>query len=173
MWNNENIWNLKGFHAITEKMQRSGDIRLLHLIEKHGPRNGAEILEELQSYNDSRMQYINHMHPRSFRYSKPSPSYLYSTLKKMECEGLISKNKEDKYELTEKGKISLNKLHEFFQTEKREKDDAFTIENALTELESYIDYLEDTGKEKLKVHLESIENLIARLKNIKESLDNN
>jgi DNA-binding PadR family transcriptional regulator len=113
------------------------------------------------------------MHPRSFRYSKPSPSYLYSTLKKMECEGLISKNKEDKYELTEKGKISLNKLHEFFQTEKREKDDAFTIENALTELESYIDYLEDTGKEKLKVHLESIENLIARLKNIKESLDNN
>jgi DNA-binding PadR family transcriptional regulator len=89
----------------------------------------------------------------------------------MECEGLISKNKEGKYELTEKGKNSLNKLHEFFQTEKRGTDDSFTIENVFTELDSYVDYLEDTGKEKLEVHLESIENLIVRLKNIKESLE--
>jgi DNA-binding PadR family transcriptional regulator len=171
MWNNENIWNLKGFHAITKKMQISGDIRLLHLIEKRGPRNGAEILEELQTISDSRIQYMNHMHPKRFGYSKPSPSYVYPALKKVECEGLISKNKEDKYELTKKGKISLNELHEVFKTDKRGKDDAFNIENAFTELDSNIDYLEDTGKEKLKDHLESIENLIIRLKNIKELLE--
>jgi DNA-binding PadR family transcriptional regulator len=171
MLNNENIWNLKRFHAKIGEMQISGDIRLLHFIEKQGPRNGAEILEELQKFSDSRMKYMNHMHTRRFRYSKPSPSYLYPSLKKMECEGLISKNKEGKYELTEKGKNSLNKLHEFFQTEKRGTDDSFTIENVFTELDSYVDYLEDTGKEKLEVHLESIENLIVRLKNIKESLE--
>jgi DNA-binding PadR family transcriptional regulator len=64
---------------------------------------------------------MNHMYPRRFGYSKPSPSFLYPSLKKMECEGLISKNKEDKYELTKKGKISLNQLHEFYQTEKKER----------------------------------------------------
>lgn len=203
MWNNESIWNLKRFHAKIEEMQKFGDIRLLHLINKHGPQNGAEILNELQNAGDSRMQQMNHMnpgsfgcgprggaeilnelrnssdprmhhmHPRNFGYSKLSPSYLYPALKKMEFNGLISKNKEDKYELTEKGKNSLNKLHEFFQTEKGMTEDPFTLEDAFTELDSYVDYLEDTGKEKLKIHSESLENLIERLKNIKESVDNN
>ncbi len=171
MWNNENIWNIKGFRAITKKMKISGDIRLLHLIDKNGPRNGAEILDELQSIRDSRLQQLNHMHLKNFIHPKPTPSYLYPTLKKMECEGLIIKNKEEKYELTEKGENSLNELHEFFRREKRGNDEAFTIENAFTELDSNIDYLEDTGKEKLKDHIKSIENLITRLKNIKESLE--
>jgi len=202
MSNNENIWNLKGFHAKIEEIQRSGDIRLLHFIEKQGPRNGAEILNELQKFSDLRMQYMNHMHPRSFgcgplnraerhdelqnvsdsrihhmshmqpkRFRYSSPSYVYPALKKLEGEGLISKNKEDKYELTGKGKNSLKELQEVFKTDKRGGDDAFNIENAFTELDSNIDYLEDTGKEKLKDHLESIENLIVRLKIIKESLD--
>jgi hypothetical protein len=31
MLNNENIWNLKRFHAKIGEMQKFGDIRLLHL----------------------------------------------------------------------------------------------------------------------------------------------
>lgn len=175
MWNSENIWKLRGFHEKIWEMQKFGDIRLLSIISKHESINGAELLNELQNLNDSRMRQfhtlrMNLMSNAGYRCHKPSPSYLYPALKKMESEGLIHKNEADEYELTNKGRDALNEVHGFSRSENSETTGVLTIEDVLTELDSYISYLEDIEKEKLESKTEYIGSMIERLKKIKESI---
>jgi DNA-binding PadR family transcriptional regulator len=170
MWNTWKNLHEK-FHERIEEMQKSRGLRIwiLHVLDEHGPKNGVEIMDAVQTHQKT-LLHLNregHRHPK-----RPSPGSVYPMLKKMVAENLISKREDGRYELTEKGQEIIYKIfgHLHGLHNKNTHRGAFAIENALTEIDSYVSNFEDIKKEKLIPHEESIGNLSERLKNIKESL---
>lgn len=170
MWNTWKNLHEK-FHERIEEMQRSRGLRIwiLHVLDEHGPKNGVEIMDAVQTHYEG-----IHRHHGSYRHSnRPSPGSLYPMLKKMVTEGLIAKREDGRYELTEKGHKIIHKLfgHPFFRSNGKKMDrGAMAIENALAEIDDYVSYLEDIKKEKLTHHEELIGLLSERLEKIKDSL---
>lgn len=181
MWNNENMWDkLKSihdeFHERIEEMQMFGGLRMwiLHVLDEHGPKNGVEIMDAVQThyYAIHQMYGLHKMHHGSHKHSKrPSPGSIYPMLKKMVAEGLINKREDGRYELAEKGQTVIIKLLGHFRPHENINHGSFAIESALSNIDGYIAYLEDIKKEKLTPHENLIENLSERLKKIKESLN--
>lgn len=155
------------FHERMEQMQRFGGMRILilHVLDENGPKNGVEIMDSIQVHQES-CTMSRHGH----RHSRPSPGSLYPMLKKMVKEGLISKREDGKYELTEKGNKTINKLYGRFKPHEKMDRGEYSITRALTEIEGYISYLEDIKEEKLAPHAELIGELSERLKKLNESL---
>ena len=176
------------FHERIEEMQKCRGLRMwiLHILYEHGPKNGVEIMDALETHyekiNHLRQEYrrMRHEHQghqyesrRDHRPKRPSPGSVYPMLKKMVDEDLIHKREDGRYELTEKGQKVIHKLfgHPFFRQHEKHMDrGALAIENALAEIDSYISYLEDIKKEKLMPHKELIGELSERLKKLKKSL---
>lgn len=158
-------------------MQKTKGMRIwiLHILDQHGPKNGVEIMDAIQSHHEDQKEDINHEHHRNHVHSKrPSPGSIYPMLKKMINEGLIIKREDGRYELTKRGQKLIHKLfgHTFSPSQRKQIDrEAFTIESALTEINVYISYLEDIKGEKLILHEELIEKLSERFKKIRESIE--
>ncbi len=171
MWNTWRNLHEK-FHETIEEMQKSKGLRIwiLHILDQHGPKNGVEIMDAVQSHHED----IHRMHNGCHEYSKrPSPGSIYPMLKKMVDENLIARREDGRYELTDKGKKIIDKLfgHPFFRSHGKQMDRGeFAIKSALTEIDGYVSYLEDIKREKLILHEELIEELSERLKKLRESL---
>ena len=157
----------KDYHERIDEMQNLGGLRIwiIHVLDEKGPKNGVELMDAVQTH----YMGLNKPGHRRKRHSKrPSPGSVYPMLKKMVDENLIDKMEDGRYELTKKGNEKSYKIfrhsHGNYSNLSRS-----AIENTLTEIGSNIAYLENIKKEKLLTHEELIENLITRLKLIKES----
>jgi DNA-binding PadR family transcriptional regulator len=161
----------KEFHERIEEMQRFGGLRIwiLHVIEEHGPANGVEIMDAIQRHQES-LELMAWNRRGGHRPPRPSPGSIYPMLKKMIDEGLISKKEDGKYTLTEKGEKVIYKLSGRLR-HLRDMDRAtISINNALTEIDGYVSYLEDIKKSKLVPQKEIIGELSERLKKLEKSL---
>ncbi len=163
------------FHERIEEMQKSRGLRIwiLHILDEHGPRNGVEIMDAVQSHHERMQHIVHHVDQRGHhghsKYAKrPSPGSVYPMLKKMVDENLIIKMEDGRYELTEKGEKTIRLIFGHVRRKNMDRN-AIAIENALMEMDGYVSYIEDIKKEKLIAHEELIGNLSERLKKIKES----
>lgn len=158
----------KDFHERMEQMQRFGGLRILilHVIDEHGPENGVEIMDSIQSHQESRK-----MHHRHHRTPRPSPGSVYPMLKKMVEEELIIKGEDGRYSLTEKGQKIIDKLSGRLGYHHKMDRGEYSIRKTLNEIEGYVSYLEDIKEEKLAPHKEVIGELADKLDNIKKSLN--
>lgn len=177
------MWDFKKlhekFHEKLDEMQRIGGMRIwiIHVLDE-GPKNGVEIMDAIEEHHV--MIQKHHMHDDRFKrrminsIKRPSPGSVYPMLKKMVEENLITKLEDGRYELTDKGKDIASKFFGRFRPHENNMDRCgMIVENALTEIESYISFLEDIKPEKLTPHLERIEIIYERIEIIKKSLNDN
>ena len=160
----------KEFHERIEEMQRFGGLRIwiLHVLDEQGPANGVEIMDAIERHQEK--LELMAWKRRGHRPQRPSPGSVYPMLKKMVEEGLISKDAEGKYTLTEKGDKVIYKLSGRLRHLKDMDRTGISINNALTEISGYISYLEDIKTSKLANNKETISELSNRLKKIEESI---
>ena len=159
-------------------MKEVGGLRMwiLHVIDENGLSNGVEIMDNVQIHYDWQFQQRKgtHIHPHhegNVRSKRLLPGSIYPMLKKMVSEGLITKQDDGKYNLTEDGQIVVTNLFEHFQSRNEHMDHkTISIENSLEAMNWHVSHIEDLDKEKIAPHKESIQLLIERLKKIKESL---
>jgi len=124
---------------------REGVLRYLVLwIISEKPRNGAEIMDEIER--------------RSWGWWRPSPGSIYPLLAKMESEGLVIRKEDGRYELTEKGKSEI----EYIFPLKTPR----SIEDMINEIEGYVNYLEDMGKERLAEYRQRLEKIKSKLEKL-------
>lgn len=114
------------------------------------PKNGAEIMDsiEMMSYGSWR----------------PSPGSIYPMLNKMVEENLIRKRDDGRYELAPGGYEDMDIFGG------RWGNGAYSINSIMTEIDSYLSYMEDLQKEKLLPYEDKLDRTIERLKKLKESL---
>jgi DNA-binding PadR family transcriptional regulator len=163
----------KEFHEKIEEMQRFGGLRMwiLHVLDEHGPANGVEIMDAIQSHQEGmEMMAWNRRGRGHHGPPRPSPGSVYPMLKKMVDEDLIIKQEDGKYELTEKGEKIVDKWAGHMRHHKDMDRSALSIRKALTEMDGYVSYLEDLKKDRLATHKELVGELSGRLKKIEESL---
>jgi len=181
-----NMWDTfknlhEKFHERIEEMQKLGGLRIwiIHVLDE-GPKNGVEIMDSIQHHYEEIKKHRmathnpNHlMNKMECSSRRPSPGSVYPMLKKMVDENLITKGDEGRYELTEKGQEIAHKVfgHLIKPHGKQMGRGTFAIEHAFKEIDSYVYYLEDVKLEKLIQNEDLLENLIERLKKIKESLN--
>jgi DNA-binding PadR family transcriptional regulator len=145
---------------------------ILHVLDEEGPKNGVEIMDAVQVHieRSDRVNRDPHGAPRNTR---PLPGSIYPMLKKMVSEKLLTKREDGRYELTKTGQDLNSKLLGRFKGIFNEEDRrAWNIKNVLTEIDSYLSYLEDIKTEKLVPHKEQMEIITKRIKKINKSLIN-
>ncbi len=124
---------------------------VLSIINRN-PRNGAEIIDEIEGM--------------SFGGWRPSPGSVYPLLEELNQEGLIQKNGDGRYELTEKGKQEIEWPFGA-PTPKRS-----SIENILQDMRDNVSYLEDLNRNaspKLAENKVAIRELAARVAQLANS----
>ena len=160
-------------------MKQVGELRMwiLHVIDENGTSNGVEIMANVQKHYDLQFQWHHkdtHVHPHNegnVQSKRLLPGSIYPMLKKMVSEGLITKQDDGKYDLTEDGQIVIINLFEHFQSRNEYMDrKTISIENSLEAMNWYVSYMEDVDKEKIAPHKKSIDLLVERLKKIKLTL---
>ena len=160
-------------------MREVGGLRMwiLHVIGEFGPSNGVEIMANVQKHYDLQFQWHRkgtHIHPHhegNIQSKRLLPGSIYPMLKKMVSEGLITKQDDGKYDLTEDGRTVVTNLFEHFQQRNEHMDrGVLSVENSLEAMNWHVSYMDEIDKEEITPHKESIELLIERLKKIKESL---
>ncbi|BDC17171.1 PadR family transcriptional regulator [Acidianus sp. HS-5] len=118
---------------------------ILYLLYTNGPLTGAEIMEKVEE--------------SSMGMWRPSPGSVYPMIRELEVEGLIEVVKTEGtkkyYGLTDKGK----ELLEGIPRDKR-------INNAITELESLIEYILDNWDSLNSEEKDRIKKIIEKLKSI-------
>ncbi|MEN6329432.1 MAG: PadR family transcriptional regulator [Methanobacteriaceae archaeon] len=183
MWNQENQENfqdlLQNRIEMVSKMQKFGGLRImiLHVLEDD-PKNGVEIMDAIQKHHEERhkMRQNSHRHPHHHRMrvpgsKRPSPGSIYPMLKKMVDEDLVSKGADGRYDLTANGQDTAQKIFGQFQgMHKRRRSMVFTVEDALTQIDSHISYLEDIKMEKLAPHREQMRVLLERFNRVMDNL---
>jgi DNA-binding PadR family transcriptional regulator len=110
------------------------------------PKNGAEIMESIEEMSQG--------------WWRPSPGSIYPLLESLEKEGLISKRKDGRYELTEQSKEEMNRFPGMPGS--RPQD----IEGMLNEMNGYASYFEDlrsSDRSKLDAHRDDIRRIAERL----------
>lgn len=157
----------KEFHERMNLIKRLGGLRIniLHVLDENGPGNGAEITNTIQAHQKPcKTPHHGQKNPR------PLPGSLYRMLKNMVNEGLLTKREDGRYELTENGQKSINKIYGRFKPTGKMDRGEYSIKSSLTEIEGHIDYLSVIKEEKLVPYRELIEELSKKLKNIGDSL---
>lgn len=147
-------WNKTMFKNMS-KFRRHGGMRYVVLFSlSEGPKNGAEIMENVE-----RM---------SMGAWRPSPGSIYPMLSQLTEEAMIRKREDQRYELTSLGMEEIG-MHGHDHRHQYQEG-PYTVEGTLSEMESYVSYLEDMPKEKLGQHETRIGRLSERLGKLKESL---
>ncbi len=116
------------------------------MMIRHSPRNGAEIMNEIETMTQG--------------WWRPSPGSVYPVLDDLAKEGLITKREDGKYELTSKGKESIEWP---FGVPTRHPQN---IEDMLNEISGYISYFEDlnnSDRAKIEPHKDKIKGIAGRL----------
>ena len=111
------------------------------------PKNGAEIMDSIESM--------------SFGSWRPSPGSIYPMLNKMVEENLIRKRDDGRYELVPETS------GEAYGTW---GGGSYSISSILTDIDSYMAYMEDLPKEKVLPYEEKLSHIIERMRNLRESL---
>ncbi len=107
------------------------------------PRNGVEIMDAIETM--------------SFGHWKPSPGSLYPLLKKAAEEDLIRKRDDGRYELTPEGQQEIDYLGVGRETT------TSSVDGVLSEIDSYVSYLEDLPSGEVAPHREQIARIVQRL----------
>jgi uncharacterized circularly permuted ATP-grasp superfamily protein len=89
-------------------------------------------------------------------------------LKKMVEEDLVTKGDDGRYKLTVHGQDTAQKIFGHFQGMHRQRKGprVFTVEDALTQIDSYISYLEDIKMERLVPYEEQMKALLKRFNQV-------
>ncbi|MGD0451089.1 MAG: PadR family transcriptional regulator [Candidatus Bathyarchaeia archaeon] len=126
---------------------RRGGLRMMLVsMLRQAPRNGAELIDQIEMMSQG--------------WWRPSPGSVYPLLDEMQKEGIIQKREDGKYELTEKA--DQDYMWPWGTSTKQPR----TVDEMVTEMNSYILYLEDIAKsDKSK-----IAPYIDKLKSIKDRL---
>jgi len=121
--------------------RRHGGMRyyVLWLLNSR-PMKGSEIMDEMQR--------------QSMGWWRPSPGSIYPLLNALEKDGFVSRNEDMRYALSKKGKkeMGFSSLY----------DEGLPIERALSELESYVSYLEEERAD-ASLHLSRLEEIHRRM----------
>ncbi|MGA9139836.1 MAG: PadR family transcriptional regulator [Methanocella sp.] len=153
-WNKDWMKENKDMFKNLAKMRRWGGLRYVVLYSlSQSPKNGAEIMDETE-----RM---------SMGAWRPSPGSIYPLLNTMQEEGMIRKRDDQRYELTTAGaeEIGLDRRqHSSHQG-------SYSLEGSLDELDSYVSYLEDLPKDRLKPGEARLARIAERLQRLSESLN--
>ncbi|WP_449462541.1 PadR family transcriptional regulator [Tardisphaera miroshnichenkoae] len=122
---------------------RSGLRGWIIIILGKGPRNGAEMMDEIETM--------------SFGWWRPSPGSLYPALEAMTKEGVIRRREDGRYELTESGMEEFNKF-------RRGRTSApENIEEMITNMEGYLSYMEEQGKDAVEPYRDSLKKVAQRI----------
>jgi DNA-binding PadR family transcriptional regulator len=136
------------------KMKRWGGLRYVALYSLgESPKNGAEIMDEIE-----RM---------SMGAWRPSPGSVYPLLNNLLEEGLVRKRDDQRYELTAAGAEEIG----FTGHRHSHQQAAYSMDGALDELNSYVSYLEDLPRERLRQNEARLTQIVERLQRLKESLN--
>jgi DNA-binding PadR family transcriptional regulator len=111
------------------------------------PKNGAEIMDSIESM--------------SFGSWRPSPGSIYPMLNKMVEENLIRKRDDGRYEIVPDMSGDTYGSHE---------SGSYSIGSILTDMDSYLAYLEDLPRDRVLPYEEKLSRIIERMRNLKESL---
>ena len=111
------------------------------------PKNGAEIMDSIESM--------------SFGSWRPSPGSIYPMLNKMVEEDLIRKRDDGRYEIV---------LETTGETYDSWGSGSYSIGSILTDIDSYLAYMEDLPRDKVLPYEEKLGQAIERMRNLKESL---
>jgi hypothetical protein len=111
------------------------------------PKNGAEIMDSIESM--------------SFGSWRPSPGSIYPMLNKMVEENLIRKRDDGRYELVP------GSSGESYDTW---GSGTYSISSILTDMDSYLAYMEDLPKDRVLPYEEKLSRIIERMKILKEWL---
>lgn len=122
---------------------RSGLRGWIIIILGKAPKNGAEIMDEIETM--------------SFGWWRPSPGSLYPALEALVKEGVIRKRADGRYELTEAGKEEFNRFRRGRSTAPE------NIEEMLTNMEGYLSYMEEQGREAVAPYRESLKRVADRI----------
>ncbi|MEM0117753.1 MAG: PadR family transcriptional regulator [Conexivisphaerales archaeon] len=131
------------------RMVRRGGLRPLVLrILSTSPRNGAEIMDEIEKF--------------TWGWWRPSPGSVYPLLEEMAGEGLVKKREDGRYEITDKGRQELEwpfpKMHHL-------QAGAASIDEMLSEISGELQYFEDlktTDAKKLEPYMEKLKQIADR-----------
>jgi len=172
------MFNLVDVLERLRELEKLGGLKfmVLHVIDED-PKNGTEIMDSIERHRKQVNNVLNrHSHDENAEEIctslKPSSGAIYPLLKKLVSRGLIIKREDGRYEITEKGhntleKISGNLHHSLNKPMNR---GTIMVETALNEIESYINFLSDIKPEKLQSKKESIGKLIKMLVELEKSL---
>ncbi|ADZ10233.1 transcriptional regulator PadR family protein [Methanobacterium lacus] len=161
------------------ELEKLGGLKfmVLHVLDK-GPKNGTEIMDSIERHRIQVNKVLNrHSHDENAEEIcsslKPSSGAIYPLLKKLVSKGLIVKREDNKYELTEKGSYTLEKISGHLHHSLNEPMNRGTImvDTALNEIESYIRFLSDIKPEKLQSKKESISKMSKMLIELEKSLE--
>jgi DNA-binding PadR family transcriptional regulator len=153
-WNKDWEKNTKDAFKGILKMKRWGGLRYVALYSlSQSSKNGAEIMDEVE-----RM---------SMGAWRPSPGSIYPLLNNLLEEGMIRKRDDQRYELTSAGAEEIG----FGGHRHGHQQASYSMEGALDELESYVSYLEDIPREKLKPAEARLARIAERIQRLKESLN--
>ena len=112
-------------HGMGPRRHRGLRFWVLQYLER-GPMNGAEIMEEMDR--------------STMGWWRPSPGSIYPLLDQLVEEKLVRKRDDGRYELTEAGRAGPDWMRGWMGRGPRNP------QAALTEIESYVAYLEDVGR---------------------------
>jgi len=119
------------------------------MMIQRSPRNGAEIMAEIETMTQG--------------WWRPSPGSVYPVLDDLTKEGLINKREDGRYELTSKGKESIEWP---FGMPNRQPQG---VEEMLNEITGYVSYFEDlikSDRARIEPHTDRIKRLADRLSDL-------
>lgn len=136
-----------GPHPFHGQYHKRGSLRIwVFSILQQGPKNGAEIVNQLDSISQGHW--------------RPSPGSIYPLLDQLFKEESIRKLEDGRYEITEKGKKEFELPYEMHAKQPHSAD------GAVEKMNSYISYLEDLKR----MDSSKISPITDKLKNIRDRL---
>ena len=136
--------------------------KTINKIGRYGGYGGLRkyVLDSLAESPKNGVEIIDYIEKLSYGAWKPSPGSIYPLLGKLTEDGIIKKRNDGRYELVEG-------FEPFAGTWQNKR---YTVESAITEIESDISYLEDMPKEGLQAYEEKLSVLAQRLQKLNGAL---
>ncbi|OPY26106.1 MAG: Transcriptional regulator PadR-like family protein [Methanocella sp. PtaU1.Bin125] len=154
-WNKDWMKENKDMFKNLAKMRRWGGLRYVVLYSlSEVAKNGAEIMDEVE-----RM---------SMGAWRPSPGSIYPLLNTLQEEMLIRKRDDQRYELTSAGMEEIG----YSSHRHDHHHGSRSLEGTLDEIDSYVSYLEDLPRDRLKPAESRLAYIADRLQKLRESLKN-
>jgi DNA-binding PadR family transcriptional regulator len=140
-----------------------GDIwKTINKISRYGGYGGLRkyVLDSITESPKNGVEIIDFIENLSYGAWKPSPGSIYPLLSKLTEDGIIRKRSDGRYEIVE----GFEPFAGSWQNKR------YTVESAITEIDSDISYLEDISKENLLAYEEKLGALGQRILKLQESI---